>query len=64
MAAIQDVPGVRAVEKIRVRRRGHFDWRDFNEFVLRVATNEMVRVTNDRLLPERGAVRLVMEGGA
>ncbi len=64
MAAVQEVPGVRAVESIRVRRRGHFDWRDFHEFVLRVAANEMVRVTNDRLLPERGAVRLVMEGGA
>jgi predicted phage baseplate assembly protein len=64
MAAIQAVAGVRAVEAMRVRRRGHFGWRDFNEFVLRVAANEMVRVTNDRLLPERGAVRLVMEGGA
>lgn len=64
MAAIQAVPGVRAVEGIRVRRRGHFDWRDFDEFVLRVGTNEMVRVANDRLLPERGAVRLVMQGGA
>jgi len=64
MAAIQEVPGVRAVEKMRVRRRGHFEWRSFDEFVLRVASNEMVRVANDRLLPERGAVRLVMEGGA
>jgi hypothetical protein len=33
----------------------------FNEFALRVGSNELVRVTNDRLLPERGAVRLVME---
>ena len=49
---------------MRVRRRGYFDWRAFNEFALRVNPNELVRVTNDRLLPERGAVRLIMEGGA
>ncbi|HEV7800472.1 MAG TPA: hypothetical protein VGP15_05295, partial [Burkholderiales bacterium] len=64
MAAIQHVAGVRAVERMRVRRRGHFAWRAFNEFALRVGTNELLRVTNDRLLPERGAVRLTMEGGA
>jgi hypothetical protein len=64
LAAIQDVIGVRAVERMRVRRRGHFKWRPFNEFALRVGHNELIRVTNDRLLPERGAVRLVMEGGA
>jgi hypothetical protein len=49
---------------MRVRRRGYFAWRPFNEFALRVGVNELVRVTNDHLLPERGAVRLVMEGGA
>jgi hypothetical protein len=64
MAAIQAVPGVRAVETIHVRRRGYFGWRPFDEFALRVAVNELVRVTNEKLLPERGAVRLVMEGGA
>ena len=64
MAVIQEVAGVRAVERMRVRRRGYFAWRPFNEFALRVGVNELVRVTNDHLLPERGAVRLVMEGGA
>lgn len=64
IATLQAVPGVRAVEGMRVRRRGWFDWRDFNEFDLPVAVNELVRVANDRDLPERGAVRLVMEGGA
>ena len=64
MAAIQAVPGVRAVETMKVRRRGYFGWRFFNEFALQVGVNELVRVTNDKLLPERGAVRLVMEGGA
>jgi hypothetical protein len=64
MAAIQEVPGVRAVETMKVRRRGSFGWRPFDEFALRVGVNELIRVTNDKLLPERGAVRLVMEGGA
>ncbi|HEY0858573.1 MAG TPA: hypothetical protein VGE16_16025 [Albitalea sp.] len=64
IAALQAVPGVRAVEGMKVRRRGWFDWRDFDEFLLPVGVNELVRVANDRDLPERGAVRLVMEGGA
>jgi hypothetical protein len=64
IAALQGVPGVRAVEAMRVRRRGWFDWRDFLEFSLPVGVNELVRIANDRDLPERGAVKLVMEGGA
>ncbi|SMC19694.1 putative baseplate assembly protein [Andreprevotia lacus DSM 23236] len=63
LAAIQAVPGVKAVEDMQVRRRGWFGWRAFNEFSLSVAPDEIVRVTNDRDLPERGAVKLVMEGG-
>jgi hypothetical protein len=64
IAAIAQVPGVRAVEGIKVRRRGWFDWRDFSEYSLFVGLNELVRVANTRELPERGAVKLVMEGGA
>lgn len=64
IAAIQAVPGVRAVEGMHVRRRGWFDWRDFSEYNLPVGVDEVVRVTNSRELPERGAVRLIMEGGA
>jgi predicted phage baseplate assembly protein len=64
IAAIQAVPGVRAVEAMRVRRRGWFEWRDFSEYSLPVGVDEVVRVANTRELPERGAVRLIMEGGA
>jgi hypothetical protein len=64
VAALQAVPGVKAVEGMKVRRRGYFDWRDFVEWSLPVGVNELVRVANDRELPERGAVKLVMEGGA
>lgn len=64
IAAIQAVPGVRAVERMRVRRRGWFGWRAFVEYALPVGMDEVVRVANTRQLPERGAVTLVMEGGA
>ena len=63
-AAIQAVPGVRAVEDIYIRRRGWFARRLFNELVYSVAHDEIIRVENNPQLPERGAVRLVMEGGA
>ena len=63
-AAIQAVPGVRAVEEIYIRRRGWFAQRLFSELVFKVAAGEIIRVENNAKLPERGAVRLVMEGGA
>src|SRR6185503_14485230 len=55
VATLQAVPGVRAVEGMRVRRRGWFDWRDFPEFELKVGLDELVRVANERQLPTRGA---------
>ncbi len=64
VAVLQNLPGVRAAERMRVRRQGYFDWRDFTELTLPVGANELVRVANDRNLPERGAVRLIMDGGA
>src|SRR6266566_3477641 len=63
-AIIQEVPGVRAVEEIYIRRRGWFAKRLFDELVYSVAADEIIRVQNDPQLPERGAVRLVMKGGA
>lgn len=63
-ATIQAVPGVRAVEDILIRRRGHFPWRTFSESAYEVAADEIVRVENNRLLPERGAVRVITHGGA
>ncbi len=63
-AVIQEVEGVRAVEAIRIRRRGWFGWRNFNELTYRVADNEVVRLENNAQLPERGSVKLIMKGGA
>jgi hypothetical protein len=63
-AALQNVPGVRAVEDIQIRRRGWFDWRAFSELTFAVAVDEVIRVENNRFLPERGSVKLIVKGGA
>jgi hypothetical protein len=64
MACIQSVPGVCAIEEIWIRHRGVFPWRPFQEFQLAVRKDEVLQVANNPLLPERGNVQLVMEGGA
>jgi hypothetical protein len=63
-AAIQVVPGVRAVEQISFRRRGWFDWRLFSEMVFKPCDDEIIRVENSHELPERGAARVILHGGA
>jgi hypothetical protein len=63
-ATIQAVSGVRAVQGIRIRRRGWFDWRPFTELAYEPGMHEVIRVENDPLNPERGSLRLLMEGGA
>jgi len=62
-AAIQAVPGVRAVESCHVRRRGQFRWRALDS-VLKVGVNEILGLCNDPVHPERGTLTLRMEGGA
>jgi hypothetical protein len=63
-AAIQSVPGVRAVEQITFRRRGFFDWRDLPTGSFQPALSEVIRVENDLLHPDRGSIKLLPEGGA
>lgn len=63
-AAIHGVGGVRAVESIRFRRRGWFDWRDLGTRYRPEGTAEIIRVDSDPVRPERGTVTLLMEGGA
>ncbi len=62
-AAVQGVPGVRAVDAVAYRRRGRFDWRPLPAVVV-VAPDELIRVVNDTAHPERGTVRIVTRGGA
>ena len=63
-AVIQDVPGVRAVEDITFRRRGFFGWRPLPAIGFQPSLNEVVRVENDLLHPDRGSVQLFTDGGA
>jgi hypothetical protein len=61
---IQDVPGVRAVDGIKIARRGHFEEKDFNNLFYEIAMDEVIRVENDPNHPDRGSVLLEMKGGA
>lgn len=63
-AAIQAVPGVKAVEHMAIRRRGWFNWKLFSSLAYKPAVDEVIRVMNDRTQPDRGSLRLVTEGGA
>ena len=62
-AAIQDVPGVLGVRSIFYRQRGSFSgFIDMPEAVT-PSTRQIVRVDNDPSWPERGTVRVTVEGG-
>jgi hypothetical protein len=63
-AAIQDVPGVEAVEEMSIRRRGWFDWRPLTELTYAVGPGEIIRLENNPDFPERGSLILRMRGGA
>jgi hypothetical protein len=62
-AAIQEVPGIKAVEEIRFRRRGWFGWRNFKEYSYDPGKNVIIRIENDPLHPERGTFKLYTHGG-
>ena len=59
-AAVQDVPGVLAVEQIRIRARGVTDWRVLAELTFEVRDEQIIRLQNDPRLPERGSLRIVV----
>ena len=65
-AVVGAVAGVLAVEKIRFRRRGHFNWREFGCFEAFYApgVDTIIRLQNDRLYPERGTIDVIVNGGA
>jgi hypothetical protein len=62
-AAIQAVPGVKAVEKITFRRRAWFGWREFAEMSYDPGINSIIRIANDPLHPERGTLNIYTHGG-
>lgn len=63
-AAIHDAGGVRAVESIRLRRRGWFDWREMSHRYRPEGGAEIIRVETNPDRPDRGSVSLLMEGGS
>jgi hypothetical protein len=62
-AAIQDVPGVKAIEKIYFRRRGWFEKRLFAELSYDPGKNTIIRIANNPLHPEQGTLKLYTHGG-
>ncbi len=62
-AAIQNVPGVKAVEKITFRRRAWFGWRTFTELSYDPGMNAIIRIANDPLHPQRGTLNIYTHGG-
>lgn len=65
-AAIGAAPGVLAVQGIRFRRRGWFNWRWFGflEAFYDPGIDAIIRVQNDRLHPEQGMIEIIVNGGA
>jgi hypothetical protein len=61
-AAVQEAYGVDGVLAIQVRRRGVHGFQPMAETIA-VARGEIVRVDNDPSRPERGSLRVVVEGG-
>ena len=57
-AAVQNVPGVRAVEAIQIQARGITNIRDFVETVFEVSERQILRLENDRRFPERGSLQV------
>jgi hypothetical protein len=62
-AAIQDVPGVKAIEKIYFRRRGWFEKRLFSELSYDPGKDTIIRIANNLLHPEQGTLKLYTHGG-
>ncbi|HMH23942.1 MAG TPA: hypothetical protein VK563_19285 [Puia sp.] len=62
-AALQAVPGVKAVEKILFRRRGWFGWKEFQELTYDPGKNVIISIENNPLEPQRGTVKIHTHGG-
>ena len=62
-ARIQNVPGVRAVKKITIARRGKFVERLLESFYA-PGKDEVIRVDDDPRHPDRGTIAIHWEGGA
>ena len=63
-ALIQSVPGVRFVRDIQVHERGVTAPRAFDELILTVDADQVIRLDNDPARPNNGSLQVLTEGGA
>jgi hypothetical protein len=63
-SAIQEVPGVHSVQRIRKRERGTSGFITMTDLTVEVAPDEVFRLENDPTHPERGSLRIRTTGGA
>ncbi len=63
-AALQRVDGVESVLGMRIRNHGVTAYEPFSSLSFDVADDEVIRLDNDALRPERGSLSLLFEGGA
>jgi hypothetical protein len=57
-AAIHAVPGVLAVEEIKLRRRGETDYELFTSTSVEVGSDRILRLRNDPRRPDQGSLRV------
>ena len=63
-AAVQAVDGVDAVIGMGIRSHGVTEFSDFDALTFEVAGDQVIRLENSSLRPERGSLNLSFEGGA
>jgi hypothetical protein len=63
IAAAQETPGVRFVEPLVFQRQGDPQSNALDSGILALGRLEIARLDNDPSFPERGVLRLTMEGG-
>ena len=63
-AEIVSVNGVEAVMGMEIRVHGVTDFAAFDSLAFEVADDQLIRLENSRLHPERGSLNLAMTGGA
>jgi hypothetical protein len=61
-AHIQMVPGVLAVDALRLRRRGWFDWETMTDDEYSPGIDTIIRVSNDPFHPEHGTCKIYIHG--
>jgi hypothetical protein len=49
---------------VQIRAHGQTGYKDFGALAYEVADDELIRVENSPLRPERGSVAIFLEGGA